>query len=148
MNNLLNSSFQSERDSKILYTANKHWISLVIPIIYILVGLVGIVFTSFGVGFLKLIGLGLLYLLYKGIIAILKYINTKIYLTEDHLTVTYGILGKSVNDIPLNKLEAVILTQNFLGRILNFGTLTASTGDVTQAYVIKNPMELRSKIIK
>ncbi|WP_175623332.1 PH domain-containing protein [Chryseobacterium schmidteae] len=148
MNNLLNSSFRTANTTNILYTANKHWISLVIPTIFVLLGLVGIVFTSFGVGLLRLIGFGLLYLMYKGIVAILKYIYTKIYLTEEHLTVTYGILGKSVNDIPLNKLEAVILTQNFLGRILNFGTLTASTGDVTQAYVIKNPLELRSKIIK
>ena len=97
---------------------------------------------------LKLIGFGLLYLLYKGVVAILKFINTKIYLTEDHLTVSHGIFGKSVNDIPLNKLEAVFLNQNFLGRILNYGTLTTSTGEITQAYVIKNPMELRSKIVK
>lgn len=148
MKNLLNSSVQSERTPIVLYTASKHWISLVIPIIYILLGLVGIVFTSFGVGMLKLMGFGLLYLLYKGVVAILKFINTKIYLTEDHLTVSHGILGKSVNDIPLNKLEAVFLNQNFLGRILNYGTLTTSTGEITQAYVIKNPMELRSKIVK
>lgn len=147
MKNLLDSSVQSENSPNIIYTASKHWISFVLPTIFILLGIIGIVFTSFGIGVLRIFGFGLLYLFYKGVTSILIILNTKIYLTEGHLTVSQGVFGKTITDVPINKLEGIYLTQNLLGKMFNFGSLLVSTGGVNQSYVIKNPMELRSKII-
>jgi len=147
MKNLLDSSVQPEIAPNILYTASKHWISFVLPVIFILLGIIGIVFTTFGMGMLRLIGFGLLYLLHRGVSTILTILNTKIYLTEGHLTISQGVLGKTITDVPIHKLEGIYLTQNLLGKILNFGSLFVSTGGVNQSYVIKNPIELRSKII-
>lgn len=147
MKNLLQATIQDFEHDQILYTAKKHWISFVLPVIMIIIGSLGVIFISFGMGIVKVIGFGLLYILYKGIVAILISLNTKVYLTETHLTISQGIFGKTITDIPLNKLEGIYLTQNLFGKILNFGSLLVSTGGVNQSYVIKNPMELRSKII-
>lgn len=147
MKNLLQATIQDFEHDQILYTAKKHWISFVLPVIMIIIGSLGVIFISFGMGIVKVIGFGLLYILYKGIVAILISLNTKVYLTETHLTISQGVFGKTITDIPLNKLEGIYLTQNLFGKILNFGSLLVSTGGVNQSYVIKNPMELRSKII-
>lgn len=38
------------------------------------------------------------------------------------------------------------LSQSYLGKEINCGTLIVSTGGVTQSYFIENPMELREQI--
>lgn len=75
-------------NQKIIYTARKHWISFVIPIFLMVIGIVGVLPVFLGIGFVRLIGFGLLYLFFKGLIALLKKISTKIYLTEDHITIS------------------------------------------------------------
>lgn len=147
MKNLLISNLEMLEESMILYKAKKHWISFVLPAMGSLVGCIGAVFTFFGAGSVRIIGLALLAVGFKGLMALLNIMTTKIYLTSEYLTITQSLFTNSVTDIPLNKLEGVVLTQGFLGRIFNFGKLTVWTRGVWQSYTIKNPMELRSKII-
>ena len=148
MENLLKSSKpQSFNPINITYTAPKHWISYLLPIVLIVVGSIGIIPMIFGYGYLRLIAMFLLFLLFKGVKKLLEIRNTKIYLTETHISISQGVFSKIVTDISLQKLEGIQLYQNFIGKILNYGTLEISTGNISQKYTIKNPTELRSLIV-
>lgn len=141
--------FKTSSES-INYEARIHWISYVIPVLFIVVGILGILslLINFNLGIIGIISLFLAFLFVKGVIKIIQNKNTKIYITDNYLTFSTGILGKTFSDISLSKLEGMQLNQSFLGKILNFGTLVVTTGEVTHSYVIENPMELRSALIQ
>lgn len=150
MKNLL---AESEAFNPIIhYEARIHWISYVIPIFFIIIGSVGVIsFLLLGykymLGIVGFISLFLIYLFIRGLLRFLRNRSTKIYVTDNHLTFSTGILGKTLSDLSLNKLEGMHLHQSFLGKALNFGTLVATTGDVTNTYFIEHPMELRDAIM-
>lgn len=136
----------------IIYEAKIHWISYVLPIFFIAVGSVGVIFFlllgyKYILGFIGIISLFLVYLFIRGLLRLLRNRSTKIYVTDNHLTFSTGILGKILSDLSLNRLEGIFLHQSLLGKALNFGTLVVTTGDVTNTYFIENPMELRNNLI-
>ena len=98
-------------------------------------------------GLVGIISLFLIYLFIRGLLRLLKNRSTKIYVTDTHLTFSTGILGKTLFDLSLNKLEGMYQHQSFLGKALNFGTLVVTTGGVTHTYFIEYPMELRNAIM-
>ncbi|MCY1661060.1 PH domain-containing protein [Chryseobacterium sp. SL1] len=134
------------------YEAQVHWISYVIPVFFIVIGSVGVLYFlllgyKFMLGFIGIISLFLIFLFIKGIIAVIRNKNTKIYVTDNHLSFTTGILGKTRSDLSLIKLEGMQLHQSFLGKTLNFGSLIVTTGGMTHSYFIANPMELRNVLL-
>ncbi|MBW1619040.1 MULTISPECIES: PH domain-containing protein [Empedobacter] len=134
------------------YEAKIHWISYVIPVFFIIIGSVGVIsFLLLGykymLGLVGIISLFLIYLFIRGLLRLLKNRSTKIYVTDTHLTFSTGILGKTLFDLSLNKLEGMYQHQSFLGKALNFGTLVVTTGGVTHTYFIEYPMELRNAIM-
>ncbi|REC61302.1 PH domain-containing protein [Chryseobacterium pennae] len=134
------------------YEARVHWISYVIPVFFTIIGSMGVLYFlllgyKFMLGFMGIISLFLIFLFIKGIIAVIRNKNTKIYVTDSHLSFTTGILGKTRSDLSLNKLEGMHLQQSFLGKTLNFGTLVVTTGGMTHSYFIENPMELRNVLL-
>ena len=134
------------------YEAKVHWISYVIPVFFIVIGSVGVLYFlllgyKFMLGFIGIISLFLIFLFIKGIIAVIRNKNTKIYVTDNHLSFTTGILGKTRSDLSLIKLEGMHLQQSFLGKTLNFGSLIVTTGGMTHSYFIENPMELRNVLL-
>ena len=131
----------------LVFEARQHWIVYVLPSVYVLVGLVGVIPAIFGFGLLRLISFVLIFLLMIGIKQLIAIFRTKIYLTNEYLTISAGIYTTRIIDISLQKLEAIEVSQNLLGKILNFGTLYVSTGEIIQHYRIKDPLLLRSKII-
>lgn len=147
MRNILSSSEPFISNATIEYEAEQHWIIYMLPIFYVAVGLVGLLPAIFGFGLLRVIGIGLLFMLFKGAKKILEINKTKIYLSATHLCIQQGILNNSVHDIALEKLEGIHLAQSFIGKYLNFGTLYVSTGEISQQYRIKDPFTLRSKIL-
>lgn len=98
-------------------------------------------------GFIGIIALSLAFLFVKGVIKLLRNRSTKVYVTDHHVSFSTGILGKTLSDLSLNKLEGMQLHQSLLGKTLNFGTLVVTTGDVTNSYFIENPMELRKVLL-
>ncbi|NML70801.1 PH domain-containing protein [Chryseobacterium sp. RP-3-3] len=143
--------FKTSSES-INYEARVHWISYVIPVFFTVIGSVGVLYFlllgyKFMLGFMGIISLFLIFLFIKGIIKIIRNKNTKIYVTDNHLSFSTGILGKTLSDLSLNKLEGMQLQQSFLGKTLNFGTLVVTTGGMTHSYFIENPMELRSALL-
>lgn len=149
MKNLLdiNPELKVVNKKEILYVAKKHWISFVIPVFLMTVGIIGILPLFFGIGLLKIIGMALLFLFFKGLISFIKKLTTKIYVTQDYITISSGFIDNTVNDISLGKIEGSFLGQGIIGKIFNFGTFTVTTGAVTQQYAIKNPMEFRKFIV-
>ena len=134
------------------YEARVHWISYVIPVFFIIIGSVGVLYFlllgyKFMLGFIGIISLFLIFLFIKGIIRVIWNKNTKIYVTDNYLSFTTGILGKTRSDLSLNKLEGMYLQQGFLGKMLNFGSLIVTTGGMTHSYFIENPMELRNVLL-
>lgn len=133
----------------IKYEAKIHWFSYVIPIFFITIGSIGVLYFlllghAFMFGFMGIISLFLIFLFIKGIIKVIRNKNTKIYVTDNYLTLSTGILGKTFSDISLNKVEGMWVHQSFLGKMLNFGSLVVTTGGVSHLYSIENPMELRN----
>ena len=150
MNNLP-TNFKTSSES-VNYEAKVHWISYVIPVFFIVIGSVGVLYFlllgyKFMLGFIGIISLFLIFLFIKGIIAVIRNKNTKIYVTDNHLSFTTGILGKIRSDLSLIKLEGMQLHQSFLGKTLNFGSLIVTTGGMTHSYFIANPMELRNVLL-
>ncbi|RMZ58454.1 PH domain-containing protein [Chryseobacterium nematophagum] len=140
------STLQKEASLNIIYRADIHWISYVLPLGFIIFGFVGVIglilktFILFSIFFA--------FLFIKGITHFLQNKNTFIYVHNNHLTFSTGILGKNIIDISLDKTEGIIVFQNVLGRIFNFGTLTVITGEVTHSYKIKDPIGLRNAIME
>lgn len=135
------------------YEAKIHWISNAIPILFIIVGSIGIIeFLLLGykniLGFFGIISLFLMYLFIKGLLRFIQNKKTRIYVTDNHLTFSTGIFGNTLSDLSLNKLEGIHLHQSFLGKTLNFGTLVISTGGISNTYIIENPMALRNYLNK
>lgn len=134
------------------YEAKIHWISYVVPVLYIIFGSVGVLYILLLgyksiLGIIGIIALILAFLFVKGVIKLLRNRSTKVYVTDHHVSFSTGILGKTLSDLSLNKLEGMQLHQSLLGKTLNFGTLVVTTGDVTNSYFIENPMELRSILL-
>lgn len=132
--------------SEVIYTAKKHWMVWIFPTLLIMIGTLGILPTIFGVGFIRVFGIALLFPLYKGIMSFLQIRNTTIYLTESQLSISKGILSKTTLDIPLNKMEGIILKQNPIERLFNIGKIIISTGGIYQSYFVSEP-EYLSKLL-
>ena len=131
-----------------LYEPKNHWISYLIPIILLTIGSLGILSNLIDRGTFQISSLLYIYFLYTGVINLTKIINTKITLSENYLSISKGIFGRTITDISLEKLEGIFFSQNFIGKKLNFGILIITTGKIHQKYVIKDPMILREKIFK
>lgn len=149
VNLLVNNKIMVET-KPILFQAKIHWISYVIPILFTVIGSVGflpLLFTK-GAGIIQVISLVLVFLFIKGGVKLLNLYFTKIFITADHLSISSGFITSNVVDIPLNRIEGVFLTQNFMEKILNGGSLSVTTGLVNLKYTIADPFELRKFIIK
>lgn len=145
--NTTNITFEDDSTkSEVIYTAKKHWVVWILPTLLTAIGTLGILPTIFGVGFIRLFGIALLLVLYKGVKSFLQIRNTTIYLTESQLSISKGILSKTTLDIPLNKMEGIILKQNPIERLFNIGKIIISTGGIYQTYFVTDP-EYLSKLL-
>jgi uncharacterized membrane protein YdbT with pleckstrin-like domain len=151
MKNLLTES--ESFNTVIRYEAKIHWVSYIVPIFFIIIGSIGVLqFLLLGYKFMisviGIISMFLMYLFIKGLLRFIQNKKTKIYVTDNHLTFSTGIFGNTLSDLSLNKLEGIHLHQSFLGKTLNFGTLVISTGEISNTYIIENPMALRNYLNK
>ncbi len=164
MRDLLHDTKQEKEN--IIYEAKLHWILYVKPIFIIIMAIplmyLYMVTFWFSLNDFKIVvpafklvniidfivpTIILLWVL-KSILRILFLKMTRIYLTNRGLTLETGILSKQIDDISLNKYEGMSIHQSFLGRILNYGVLVVSTGELNQGYMIAKPLVLREYILK
>lgn len=78
---------------------------------------------------------------------LLKMLSSEYVLTTKRLILKSGIISRKTTELMLTKCEGVSVEQSILGRILNYGTLKATTGGVTSKYKkIANPVFFRNRI--
>nr|WP_321243332.1 PH domain-containing protein [uncultured Psychroserpens sp.] len=72
------------------------------------------------------------------IVAVLKYLNFKFYLSKDDFHLSTGIINKDNTIIPKSKIQNVYIKQNFLQQIINVVSLNIETaGDNKSEISIK-----------
>ncbi len=170
MVDLLNNKKIHEDNS--LYSTKVHWIAYVFPIIAIIVAIFilfffimiswdnyffengtthrVIRFPEFRIRNFFELAIPFIIVIYilKKIYFIIYNKMTKIFITDKSLTLETGIFSRNIDDISLNKYEGMAIHQSLLGRFLNYGILTVSTGGVTLSYQIEKPLVLREYIIR
>lgn len=149
MENLLN----PQSNQNVIYEAKLHWIVYVIPIVMMLIGVSGAVFLLLSLiighfGFTTLIAFLLSIPFFKGLSYFLRLRKTKIWLTPSQLSYETGVFGKKTVDIAVDKFKSLVLSQSFLGKQMNFGTLVVVTGESSNSFHIENPEKLRQEILK
>ena len=76
--------------------------------------------------------------------------NRKFIITDFRVIQISGIINKDVIDSSLEKVNDVMLTQSFLGRIFNFGTieiLTASEMGVNKIRLLGDPIHFKTPMV-
>ncbi len=88
--------------------------------------------------------------LLQGFVIYLRYISSEFAVTDQRLIVKTGLVRRSTFELFLKRLEGVQVNQSVTGRILGYGTITASgTGGLQDSFeMISSPLEFRGNIQK
>lgn len=93
-----------------------------------------------------ILGLGIVLLL----VAVLKWWQTEYAITNKRVYSKTGIISRTVHDAPLEKVTDATFHQSFIGRLLNFGTVsinTAGMGGYEVNFVgVSDPVKVRAKV--
>lgn len=135
-----------EKEKNIRFQTKKPWVFNILPIIYIVIGALGVIPFSLAHGVFKFFGLCLMILMVKGVFKLLHNLTTKIYLTNDKITISTGYINKNVIDISLDKSESIWVSQSLFGKIFNYGSVSIITAGINISQFINNPMEFRNLI--
>lgn len=113
-------------DEKVEYTFSYHWIKWVVPIVLCIT----------------------IYLIPIGIYLILKIKFTEQAVTSKKGVKKEGIIGRNTEELLLQKVETVEITQGVLGRILSYGDiqLTGTGNSILVFSTISNPMDVKKNI--
>ena len=75
------------------------------------------------------------------------YGGRKYLLTNKRLILKRGIIKRNSLDLILRRCEGVSISQSIMGRILDYGTVIVSTGEVSNSFShIENPVKFSSMI--
>ena len=134
---------------RLVYRAHLHWSIFATPIIFVLLGLIlaillGIYRPEYWYVGLIVVGIGLL----SAIGPAIRYISTEFAVTNKRVLSKVGFIERESDETLLSKIEAIAVDQGFLGRLLNFGTVTITgTGGTDEPFSrITRPLELRRQI--
>lgn len=129
------------RDERIIYEAKLHVIAYLPPV---LVGIIGLALCAAGVDlFLP----ALIIWAFCAIWCVDIHNGQQFILTSKRVIFKKGIIKRKINELMLRKCEGIQVQQSVLGRILNYGTVLVTTGEVTNYYKnIKNPIEFSTRI--
>ncbi|MGD9968371.1 MAG: PH domain-containing protein [Hyphomonadaceae bacterium] len=114
-------------DERIEHTAKTHWVVYILPVLFIPVYGIGLIFLFF---------------------AWLYTISTDLGVTNKRVIGKWGFISRRTIEQRLDKIEGVQVHQGILGRILNYGTIivTGTGGSGTPIPNIANPLEFRSAV--
>jgi hypothetical protein len=80
----------------------------------------------------------------------LVWLNQRLVITNRRIMVVQGIVNKHVRDSALEKVNDVDLTQSFVGRLLNYGTVKIITGSdigINEFICIANPARFKREML-
>lgn len=81
---------------------------------------------------------------------ILRYINQEYVLTNRRVMEIEGVLNKKVTDSSLEKVNDIVLTQSFFGRLFGFGdleVLTASESGISKFQMLIQPVKFKRAML-
>ena len=94
---------------------------------------------------------GILFFLFAiklGLDALIVILTTEFAITNRRIVAKTGFIRRHTLEMLLPKVESVAVSQDILGRLLNFGTVTVTgTGGTKESFkAIVNPIDVRKKI--
>ena len=131
----------------VIYEARQHWIIYWLPALLVIVAIVQFVIPTENDGLVLQFCFALLLLLAALIWAVNIYGGRKYILTNKRLILKRGIIKRNSLDLILRRCEGVSISQSIMGRILDYGTVIVSTGEVSNSFShIENPVKFSSMI--
>ncbi|MDP9846540.1 PH domain-containing protein [Streptosporangium lutulentum] len=73
----------------------------------------------------------------------LRWKNTSYMLTSHRFTISTGVLNKSIDDIPMTKVNSVSADQTLMERLLGCGTLTVESASEQGQIVLRDIPEIQ-----
>ena len=131
----------------IVYEATYHYIIYWLPALLALAGLV-LLFAPIGdMTFDTRLLFTLIIIAVAAVWAVVKWGGKRFVLTNKRIIEKVGIVRLDSNELVLHRCEGVNLSQGILGRILNYGTVIVTTGEVANEYpYIKNPLKFKTLV--
>lgn len=131
----------------IVYEARQHWVIYWLPALLVVIAIVQFVVPTGGTGLLLQCCFALLLTLAAVVWAVNIYGGRKYILTNMRLILKRGIVKRNSLDLILRRCEGVSISQSIMGRLLDYGTVIVSTGEVTNSFShIENPVKFSSMI--
>jgi uncharacterized membrane protein YdbT with pleckstrin-like domain len=143
------------QNEKVVFATRQHWLVIWRPIVVsiILAALIVaavIVLLAPTLG-LSVIGLVLLVLpLGRIIMVVLDWVNEEYIVTNRRIIQTEGVFNKRVADSSLEKVNDVVMSQSFWGRIWGYGEIeimTASEIGVNKLHQVANPVRFKTTML-
>ncbi len=132
---------------QIVYEARQHWIIYLKPFLLLLIAIGLFVIPTKDMALLMQVCMSVVLLVVAAIWAVNIYGGRKYILTNRRLILKRGILRRESTDLVLRRCEGVSISQTILGRMLNYGDVNVSTGEVANKFVqIENPVQFSSQI--
>lgn len=129
-------------DEQIIYKAKLHGIIFWKPCALIVLGVVCLLILPIA----GLIGLAI------GLIALISpvidYATSEFGVTNKRVIIKVGLIRRRTLELLLRHVEAILVDQSVMGRILNYGSVTLTgTGGVRETFGnISNPLEFRRRV--
>lgn len=142
-------------NEQILFRAHRHWFVLfssVFKELFVLIALIVAAVMLFPIAPWSVLvfgGLAVLVLI-SMLIDVARWNNQEFLVTNRRVIHASGIFNKSIMDSSLSKINDVILTQSWLGRVFNYGTikiLTATDEVINLFDRIRRPIELKRAML-
>ena len=129
-------------DEKIAYEARLHGIVFWKPLVLVVLGTIFLVIQPI-IGMIVL-AIGLLAL----IPPFVEYATSEFGITNKRVIIKIGFLRRRTLELLLRHVEAILVDQSLMGRILNCGSVTLTgTGGVRETFGnISNPLEFRRRV--
>lgn len=139
---------QLKKDEKIILETKLHWLTLAIPFLILLAGIIiGFTFVSHS-GYWLLISLvTAIYFLYK----MVERNNNIWAVTNLRIVDEFGVFSNNSKESPLDKINNVTYKQSFWGKIFNYGNVqiqTAAEIGSTTYSTVENPKKLKDSITR
>lgn len=132
---------------QIVYEARQHWIIYLKPFLLLLIAIGLFVIPTKDMALLMQVCMSVVLLVVAAIWAVNIYGGRKYILTNRRLILKRGILRRESTDLVLRRCEGVSISQTILGRMLNYGDVNVSTGEVANTFLqIENPVLFSSQI--
>ncbi len=129
----------------VAYEAKQHGIIYAWPVVVALLA-IGVFFIP-NLEFMYAALIVLVVWLFAACWAISIYGGRQYVVTNNRLIFKRGIINRNSHELLLKKCEGVQVDQSIMGRILDYGTVQVTTGEVTNSYkFISHPLRFSSSI--